>query len=251
MPFIGIGLHVIIALFFAVHAVRTGRDIYWLLILFMFPLLGSIVYLFAVYLPSSRLEHTVRKTVSVAAKNLDPGRDLREAQKAYDLTPTAQNQMRLAAALLKAGATTQAAELYESCLKGPFSKDPEIRLGASKARLQSGHSAEAIELLEAIRSENPNYCPESVSLLMAQAYALAGRTQSAQAEFSSAVAKFGSFEARAEYALWMLKTGNYESANEQYQEIVHAMKHWTKHTHSLNKPLINRLEAAFANARKP
>lgn len=249
MPIFGIGLHILVALFFAVHAVRTGRDIYWLLILFMFPLLGSIVYLFAVYLPDTRLQHTVRKTVSTAAKSLDPGRSLREAQHAYDLTPTAQNQMRLAAALLEAGATAQAAEHYEACLKGPFASDPQIRLGAAKARLQGGHSTMAIELLEAIRAENPDYRVEEVSLLLAQAYAHAGRTGDAQTEFTSAINRFGSFEVRAEYALWALSVGDHNSAKAQYQEIAQSMKHWTKHTRSLNKPIVSRLEAAFANVR--
>ena len=49
MPFVGLGLHLVVALFFAVHAVRTGREMYWLVILFSFPLLGSIAY----FLPST------------------------------------------------------------------------------------------------------------------------------------------------------------------------------------------------------
>jgi len=61
MPFVGLGLHLVVALFFAVHAVRTGREMYWLIILFSFPLLGSIAYFFAVYLSQSRLEHGVNK----------------------------------------------------------------------------------------------------------------------------------------------------------------------------------------------
>ena len=56
MPYAGLGLHLIVAVICAIHAVRTGQPMYWLIILFMFPLLGSIVYIFAIYLPSSRLE---------------------------------------------------------------------------------------------------------------------------------------------------------------------------------------------------
>jgi hypothetical protein len=251
MPFIGIGLHILVALFFAVHAVRTGRDIYWLLILFMFPLLGSIVYLFAVYLPDSRLQHTVRKTVSAAAKSLDPGRTLREAQNAYDLTPTAQNQMRLASALLEMGDSAQAAEHYEACLKGPFSTDPDIRLGAAKARLHCGHGVAAIELLEAIQKENADYRPEQVALLLAQAYGQVGRNQDAQAAFTSAIHRFGSLEARAEYAIWALSIGDHNAAKAQYQKITQSMKHWTKHAQTLNRLIVNRLQAAFANVREP
>lgn len=65
MPYLGLGLHVLLALLCGVHAVRTGRPLYWLVILFSFPLLGSLIYFLAVYLPESRLErHAVR---SVAA----------------------------------------------------------------------------------------------------------------------------------------------------------------------------------------
>ena len=54
MTIFGIGIHILIAVFFAIHVVRNGQQLYWLLILFMFPLLGSVVYFFAIYLPNSR-----------------------------------------------------------------------------------------------------------------------------------------------------------------------------------------------------
>lgn len=59
MPFLGIGFHVIVALFFAVHVVRNNQNMYWLFILFAFPLLGSVVYFFAIYLPEMRHSRTV------------------------------------------------------------------------------------------------------------------------------------------------------------------------------------------------
>ena len=101
MPFLGLGLHVLIALFFAVHAMRSGQQMYWLFVLFSFPLLGSIVYFLVIYLPNSRLDHGTRKVVAAAAKTLDPTRELRAAHAAFEYTPTAQNQMRLASALLE------------------------------------------------------------------------------------------------------------------------------------------------------
>jgi hypothetical protein len=250
MPFIGIGLHIFIAIFFAIHAVRTGRDIYWLLILFMFPLLGSIVYLFTVYLPDTRIQHTFRKTVTSAVRTIDPGKELREARNAFDMTPTAQNKMRLAAALLETGSYNEAAEYYEACLKGPLSDDPEIRLGAARARLLSGHSDTAVELLELIRVENRNYRSDQVTLLLAQAYGKSGRYDDAKREFTAAVTRYGNIEARVEYGLWALERGDQQTANEQYHEVAQSMKHWTKHARSLNKPMVDRLEVALSAAGK-
>ena len=44
MPFAGLGLHVVLAIICAIHVVRSGQPLYWLFILFSFPLLGSLVY---------------------------------------------------------------------------------------------------------------------------------------------------------------------------------------------------------------
>ena len=108
MYIFGIGLHVVLALICAVHVVRTGQPNYWLFILFAFPGLGSLVYVLTVYLPGSRLQRQAGKAVKSAVKALDPTRELREAADAYAYAPTAQNQMRLAAAQLDAGQTEAA-----------------------------------------------------------------------------------------------------------------------------------------------
>jgi len=60
MRIFGISLYVIIAVFFAVHAVRSQQNMYWLLILFLFPGLGSAVYFFVIYLPSLRQSRGAR-----------------------------------------------------------------------------------------------------------------------------------------------------------------------------------------------
>src|SRR5262245_26655418 len=163
-----IGLHVIIAALFAIHAVRSRQQMYWLFILFAFPLLGSFVYFFAVYLPNSRLERGAMRAVSAAVKAIDPQREVREARLAYEDTPTAQNQMRLAAALLEVGDAPAAAAQYESCLRGPFAQDPEIRLGAGRALVECQRYADALVHLEALRKERPDYRPERTSLLIAR-----------------------------------------------------------------------------------
>ena len=95
MQFFGIGLHILIALFFAIHAVRSGQPIYWLFILFSFPLLGSLAYFLVVFLPNSRIERSAINALASATRALDPTRELREARAAFEYTPTAQNQMRL------------------------------------------------------------------------------------------------------------------------------------------------------------
>ena len=244
MPFAGIGLHVLIAVFFAIHVVRTGQPLFWLFVLFSFPLLGSVVYLVAVYLPNSRVQYGARKVVSVAARSLDPTRELRDARAAFDYTPTAQNQMRLAAALLDNGQPAEAADHYEACLRGPFAADPEMRLAAARAALAAGRGAVAVDHLQAIRTADPSFRPEPVALLFAQSLNAAGRSPEAGDEFASAAQRFGSFACYAEYAIWAAQAGDSDLAARLKTEADRMMQRWDRHTRELNRPLIRRLDQA-------
>jgi hypothetical protein len=249
MQFFGIGLHVLVALFFAVHAVRTHRGMYWLFVLFVFPLLGSIVYFAAVFLPSLRLEHSAAKAGRALQASLDPGREVREAQHAFELTPTAHNQMRLAKALLDSGQAARAAEQYDACLQGPFARDAELRLGAARARLASGNAAATVALLETLAAEQPGFRPEQVGILLGQAYAAAGRQDEAGSQFAAAAHRFGSLEARAELAIWALANGKPQVAEPELQEIERTRKHMPAHARTLNRELFRRVDAARAQAR--
>ncbi len=244
------GIHIIAAIFFAIHAVRNGQNMYWLLILFMFPLFGSLVYFFAVYLPQSRIQQNVGKAANVAMNTIDPGKALRQAKKDYELTPTAQNRMRLAQCLLDAGQAEAAAEHYELCLQGPFANDPEIQLGAAQARLANQQAQQAIDLLHKIQAQDPKFRDEQVTLLLAKSYGALGQANQAQHYFDDAVTRFGSFETHAEYAIWAAHAGQIEQAQTQYKFVQEIKKHWkaNRHAKALNKDLSKKLEAAMAQA---
>jgi hypothetical protein len=245
MPYLGLGgLHIIIALLCAIHVVRSGQPMYWLFILFAFPLLGSLVYIFGVYLPNSRLERGAMRAVAAAAKAIDPTKEVREARAMYHDAPTAQNQMRFAAALLENGEAEEAARLYEGCLKGPFASDLEIRFGAARAFTECQRHAEALGHLEAIRAANPEFRPSAVSLLMARCYGGTSHTAEARQEFESALARYGTLEVRAEYAIWALSIGDFETAGRLQAEIDKVTQRWSAVTRELNEPVMRRLRAA-------
>lgn len=247
MPYLGLGLHLIVAIFFAVHAVRTGRPMYWLLILFSFPLLGSIVYFAAVFLPHSRLERQARMAGHALQKKLDPGREVREARQSFDLTPTAHNQMRLAGALLEAGQAAEAVAQYDACLQGPFASDAEVILGAARAKAANGQPEAAIALLAALQAKQPGYRGEEVGLVLGRACAAAGRQAEAGKQFRAVAERFGSIEARVELALWALANHDEALAERELKEIAHARRHLTTYTLDLHRELFRRLDAAVGS----
>jgi hypothetical protein len=247
MPIVGLGLHFLIALFFAVHALRNGRQMYWLLILFSFPVLGSLAYFVAEYLPASRLQRQGRIATRALQKTIDPGRDVREARRAFDLTPTAHNQMRLAAALLGAGQSDEAVQHYDACLRGPFAGDPEVILGAARANAAHGQPAAAIALLASLQTRQPGFRADEVALALGRAYAANNQQLEAGGQFESVVERFGSIDARVELALWAIANGKDDVAQRELQEIAHARKHMEKHTRDLHRDLFRRLDGAIAS----
>ena len=249
MPVFGIGLHVIVALFFAIHAIRSGQQLYWLLILFAFPLFGSIVYFVAIFLPDFKTSYAVQKSLhrvtSAAVNSIDPNRELRQAKAAYDFTPTAQNQWRYADALLAADQVEQAVQQFELCLQGPFANDLEIQFAAAGAQLRFGQLDKALQLLLAIR-QSATFRTEAVLLMLAQIYAKQGKVAEAKEAFEQAVTRFGSVEARAEYAIWAAAQGDIATAQHWHAELMQLSRHWNKNSREQYAQLMSRLDAALS-----
>ena len=250
MAFAGIGLHVIIALFFAVHAVRTGQNNYWLFILLAFPFLGSVVYAIAVYLPNSRLERGARQLATQAVKSLDPTRDLRDAQAAFDYSATAQNEIRLAQALLEAGQPQQALQHFEASMKGPFANDLEIRWGAARAAFHADQPQIALQHLKVIAQTDINYRADEVGLLIARAYAAQGDAPMARQSFEFLRERSSSVDVTAEYAIWCAEQGDWGTAQHLHNEMEKAQTHWSSHQRSLNKEMLQRVKAAITKPQQ-
>jgi hypothetical protein len=247
MPFIGLGVHVLVAIFFAVHAMRTGRNLYWLIILFSFPLLGSIVYFLVEYLPQSRLERGVNRAAGAAMKLLDPEREYREALAAFDLTPTAQNKIRLARACLERGRATEAVQHYRDALRGPFANDAELLFGYMRALLEEGSAAAAREALETaarLKQAHPDYRKEEVALLIARAYAGSGDEAEAAKAFEFALQAYNDVETRARYIAWLAARGAQDQARRHFDDLAKAARHWNPHARSVNREWMALAEAS-------
>ncbi|MEJ8851268.1 hypothetical protein [Variovorax rhizosphaerae] len=162
--------------------------------------------------------------------------------------PTAQNQMRLASALLEAGNAAEAATLYAGALQGPFTCDPDLRFGAARAFTESHACAEALIHLEQLRARRPEYRPDAVSLLLARCYAGTSRLADARQEFEHAIARFGTFEAHAEYSIWAVQTGDAATAAHLQSEIDKITSRWNAMARKLNDPVIQRLQTALSSS---
>ncbi|GAB3243884.1 hypothetical protein [Chitinimonas naiadis] len=249
MPIFGLGLHVIVALYFAIHALRHSQNMTWLFVLFAFPLLGSIVYFAVVYLPELRQSRGGVVAKRAISKLVDPQRTLREARQAFELTPTLDKRLKLAAALLENQNTAEALKLYEEAANGPFARDPALLAGLAEARLSQQDTAGALQALEQLFDSKPESRRQpELALLHARSLAATGHAQ-ARTAFEAALTVASGAEAKCHYADWLQtqsQPGDLQRATALYQEIIQDSRHWHSHAKAINKPWLRRAETALS-----
>ncbi len=242
MHLFGIGLHVLIALFFAVHAVRSGQSLYWLLILFMFPLLGSAVYALAIWLPDLRGSRTARRAGHVMRRLVDPDRDLREAQAAVATTPTVANRARLGEALIAAGRAAEALPHLQAAAQGLYADDPDLQALLARAELDGGQPDAARDRLDALIAAHPDYRSPTAHLAYARAVAACGDRARAHEEFAVLLDSFPGLEARARYADLLADWGETARARALANETLAGTRRLPQHTRDAERAWIARLE---------
>ena len=243
MPFIA-ALYLIPAIFFAVHAVRTGRNMYWIMILLMAPYLGSIIYFFAEYLPEMRHSTVARKSVRVVTSLVDPNRELREARLGFDRTPTVDNRSRLAEALLARGDYDEAIEQFQACASGPYAKDVKFRRGLARAQLSAGRHAAAAATLEALMADSPRDTGADAALWHAQALTQVDETRALDA-FAHASHVHNTTETQAAYGIFLASLGRDAQARPLLEGVLHNARVGTPSSRELNRESIDQARAAL------
>ncbi len=242
MPILGIGLHVIIAIFFAIHAMRTNQDRYWFMILFAFPGLGSLIYGLMVWLPDVRNTRQGRTIENTLVNVLDPTRELRQAQEAIEIASTPDNRIRLAHALVNAKRASEAIPQYQSVLNGIYANDPKIQTFLARAFLEAGHFREAKELLDQIIRQNPNFKSPEGHLIYARALSALNERKLARDEYEVLVGYYVGLEARARYAETLLQWDDPYRANTLLDESQKLVKRMPNSARQMNQEWIASLE---------
>ena len=203
-----------------VHVVRTGRPLYWVFILLVFPFLSVIVYFIAEILPDLRHNPSARRTVRNVRNRIDPERDRRDAAKLLKASDTPENRRRLAEESLRSGDYAHAAELYEQALKGLYASDPDLMLGLAKAQFGLGESEKARATLDALIAANPGFRSADGHLLYARAVEDTADASAAIHEYEAVVQGYPGEEARARFGLLLKRQGEHTRARAVSQEIL-------------------------------
>jgi len=212
-------LEIALQIFFAVHAVRTGRD-RWLWLIIVFPLVGGLIYFFVEFLPDLRHQPVTQKAGSSLFKLLDPGRELRQLRDQLARTDSINNRKALADGYVRAGLFKDAIDLYQTCLRGTYVDDPGIMEGLSLAHFFQEDFIGAKKHLLRLKEIQADKTPHEFKLLLARTYEELNDRENALTEYNNLLRLHSGEEARYRYALLLKKLGRALEARDLFKAIV-------------------------------
>jgi len=190
-----------------IHVIRTGREMFWLWLFIIGPLLAPAFYFFAVLAPEWMGGRAARGIGRATQQALDPERDYRNAMRALEETPTVGNRMRVAQAAAALGRWDDAEAQWEQCLTGHWAEDATILLGHAHALLELGRHQDALARLEQLKKLGREGEAPVVALAFARAYEGLGRNAEADDAYRFAADRVPGLEAGARYVAFMAKIG--------------------------------------------
>jgi hypothetical protein len=236
-------LHFAVAIFFAVHAVRTGQGLYWVFILLMFPLLGSLVYCFAVWMPEMSQSRGARKAFRSVKHALQPTRELQDAKLALEQADTLRNRLALGDALMAQKQWSAALEQFDAALtRDPDAPDVQARI--AEASLWTGAAQRALAIADALLARTPPFRQNDVPLSRARALAALDRRDEARSAFMALLDETESLEVAAHYAEWLKVWGDFDAVRELRDEALRRYERLPKHSRELHREAVNRIKAS-------
>jgi hypothetical protein len=230
-----LGLSLIFSIALCVHAVKTGREMYWLFIILMFQPLGGVVYAIINVLPDVFGGSTARRIKSAAKQAMDPEREYREARQALQDTATVANRMRLAQAAEALGRFSEAEEQFRAAETGIHANDPALLLGRARALLELKRPEEALAQLQRLAREGEARTPQA-AMAFGRAYQMLGRNAEAEEQLAYAAGRMPGLEGLARYTAFLAQTGRKDDARAQLAEIDRRVErtpsHFRKEAHA-------------------
>jgi len=203
-----------------VHAVRTGRSLWWLLVILLFPLIGGLIYFLVEILPEIRAGRAIRRLGGDIVKTVNPDAGLHRRAGELAVCGSIQNKLALAQECIARGHFDEAITLYESAREGQFVDAPDVLLGLARARFQNGEPQAARTLLEQVAAAHPDYYPQDVAILKARAAHALGDSDRALGEIEAMLDRSVGLEARYRYGQILAETGQTQQARAELSDVV-------------------------------
>ncbi len=231
-----------------VHLFRTGRNMTWLFLIILVPMVGCLAYFIIEVLPSLGQNPAARKALRRAKQAIDPGRGLREGSLNYERSQNVDTASKLAGELTNAGRHDEAIRVCMEARTGLFEDDPKILLALARAQFAASRYAEVVATLDYLREKNPSFRSADGHLLYARALDECGATARALEEYTALVHYYPGAEARVRQAMLYKKLGDRARAGELFAALLKDARLAPKHFRRSEREWIELAERESASA---
>lgn len=219
-----IGLQV----FMAVHAIRHGKSCWWLSLIIVFPLIGSLAYFIVEIVPTLQTSPKVLRMDQARWRRArDEGAREVKSRRVSDVIDTGSinDKLTWAEACMERALYRDAVRLYESARQGHFVNASDILIGLARALLENGEFARARQVLNDLAEAHPRSFAQERTILDARAIAGLGDLPAAIRTLEALLERKDSLEARRlearyYYAEFLWKQGARDHARAQLTEII-------------------------------
>src|SRR5688572_4095453 len=185
MPILLAALTVIIQGCFIFHVFRTRRPYWWAFIILSFPVIGCVVYYFIEIFPGTQEARRAEKLARAIGKRVGGDKEFARRVEEVEICGSVDNKLALARECMTRGLHDEAARLFRTCMQGLYADDSNLLLGLSTALVEKQDYAEALSLLDRLRTKDPTFKANDVTLLRARATAGTGDTTVALQEYET------------------------------------------------------------------
>lgn len=219
MPVV-IGLEILMQIYFITHAIRNGKDRYWIFILMAFPGIGCLAYFLMEFLPELKHSNHVKKAGAGIMDTVNPGRRLQYWRDQVEITPSVRNKKELANEYINLGQFDRALDIYNQCLEGLYESDQAVIEGICCAHFFKGDYRNAETWLLRLKEIRKGVHDNNFDLLYARSLESQGKTGEALEAYESMIRKFSGEEARCRYARLLHRCGRVDESKAMYREIL-------------------------------
>jgi len=215
-----------------VHALKTGRNTYWVWLILMVPFIGSAAYLIIELGPELTGSTSGQRATRKISHSLNPNKDLNTARMNLDRSDTYQHRLELGNALIDKQLFAEAIPHYQQALKGLNEFNPTAMVGLANAQFAEQLYSDAKDTLDTLIEKNPGYRHQDSHLLYAQVLASLGDIDGATEEYEALIQYYTGPEPHVRFAELLYGQGNTHRATELLDEVLTKAKlspaHYTK-----------------------
>lgn len=202
-----------------VHVIRTNQPKFWIFVILLAPLIGSLVYGGLVLLPAWRDSWQGRRLQRKVVETLAPARQREALGRELAVADTVENRLRYAEEALRLKDYAAARAQFEAAASGLYAGDPRALLGLARAAFGMGDANGCKAALDRLISANPDFRDPQAQLLYAMALEARGKLNQALGEYEALGNHFPGEEARVRHARLLVKMGRSAAAREILQQI--------------------------------